>query len=79
MVTFVTVYYKHFEYSSSTFKSLREGLDYYLYDQFDEDDPEDVHRRGVLAQASDDDLIDALFDQGRQARTFSLRVVLGGY
>lgn len=62
--TFISVYYKHGEYGSDQFETLREGLQEYLEDYIEGDEHEAGIRRQQLEALPDDGLLDEILKLG---------------
>jgi len=64
--TFITVYYKHGEYDSKEFKTLREGLQSFLDQYITSDSHEDGVRRQQLEALPDEELLTEIFKMGTE-------------
>lgn len=58
--TFISVLYKYGMWDGRFYDTIREGLDHYL-EWYYKEEPEEL---AGLSEASDDDLMDAIFERG---------------
>jgi hypothetical protein len=62
--TFISVYYKHGEYCSEEFPTLREGLQHFLEEYVDGTNHEDGIRRQQLEGLPDGELVQEILKLG---------------
>jgi len=68
--TFITVYYKHGDYGSQEFQTLRQGLQEFLENYFSGRNHEDGVPRQQLEALPDEKLLEEILKLGERNMTF---------